>query len=162
MRWREPPIGVVLSELLRVPAEAADRAHVLPLHRDRVARLEAVPDANPKARLGPRGRLARLPRPQLHPRSRWNRHQVADLDRVLDRLFLGLAAIAGGLRDVRDGPHRTVRSRVAGPAEGVDLAGAALEVDRALDLADIDDLGLRNEQVGLARLGDPDVGLSRK
>src|SRR5712692_7139542 len=94
MRWREPPIGVVLSELPRVLAEAADRAHVLPLHRDWVARLEAVPDANPKDRLRPRGGLARLPRPQLHPRSRWDRHQVADLDRVLDRLFLGLAPVA--------------------------------------------------------------------
>src|SRR5712692_6279327 len=111
MRWREPPIGVVLSELPRVLAEAADRAHVLPLHRDWVARLEAVTDANPKARLRPRGGLARLPRPQLHPRSRWDRHQVADLDRVLDRLFLGLAPVARGLRDIRDGPNRTGRSR---------------------------------------------------
>src|ERR1700737_53820 len=151
VRRREAAIGIFLAKLAGVFAETAHGARVLALHWERIAGLEPVADPKALARLGPWCGLPRRPGAAGHQRAWWDAAVGIRLDR----------GGRGRFWEVRRG-RRPRFAWIARPAQGVDLPQVTLEIDALLDVADVDDFLEGNEEVRLAGVDHPHVGLARQ
>jgi hypothetical protein len=151
VRRREPTLRILLEHLTAVFSKPADGAHVLAFHRDSIAGLKPVANPNTLARLRPRRDRRRRPGPAFNPGSRGNgAFGVGTHSAWATRL-------AGIRNDCGSG-----LPRVTSPTKRIDFGNKALEINDLLELADVDDLLKRNEQIGLTALGDPHIGFGRK
>jgi len=141
MGLREATIRVFLAKLARVLTEPAHGTGVLAFDRDQIARLEAIADAHAPIRLGPRRSLARSPGAAFDPGPR--RHGAVLVGPNLDR---------GRRFGVKWHGNHSRNPWILRPTERIDIADPALEIDGLLDVADVDDFGEWNEEVGLAAI----------